>query len=154
RGDVLDGELLAPQPVDSHQLTTFRTRAPAEDKTLVPLLQDKHVELRVENAEPPVLLRLILGLLPWVLIIAAWWWLSRRAQSMMVAGGGPLGGFLKRGRKFEKTTTHVTFDDVAGLAAAKRDLAEIVTFLKEPERFQRLGANIPRGVLLVGPPGS
>jgi cell division protease FtsH len=75
---------------------------------------------------------------------------------MMVAGGGgPLSGFLKRGRKFEKATTPgVTFDDVAGLAAAKRDLGELVQFLREPERFHRLGAKIPRGVLLLGPPGT
>ena len=58
-------------------------------------------------------------------------------------------------RKFDKATSvNVTFDDIAGLKAAKRDLQEIVQFLKEPERFQRLGGKVPRGVLLVGPPGT
>jgi cell division protease FtsH len=74
----------------------------------------------------------------------------------MMTGGGPLGGFIKgRTKKFEKTAqVNVTFDDVAGLLAAKRDLQEIVGFLKEPERFRRLGGKVPRGVLLIGPPGT
>src|ERR1051325_9491076 len=129
RGELLEGTLTAPE----NKVTAFRTRIPPEDKDTVALLRDKNVKLRVENPEPPALLRLVLGLLPWVLIIGAWWWLSRRAQSMMVTGsGGPFAGFLKRGRKFEKSTQVATFEDVAGLAAAKRDLGEIVQYLKEP----------------------
>src|SRR5205814_889767 len=121
-----------------------------------PLLEDKTVAIKVESPEAPVVMRILLGLLPWLLIIGVWLWLSRRAQQMMVAGGGPLGAFTKRGKKFQKEATKaaVTFADVAGLMAAKRDLGEIVEFLKEPERFHKLGANIPRGVLLVGPPGT
>jgi cell division protease FtsH len=60
-----------------------------------------------------------------------------------------------QGRKFDKTASvNVTFEDIAGLNAAKNDLKEIVAFLKEPERFRRLGGKVPRGVLLVGPPGT
>ena len=134
----------------------FHTITPKDDR-LVPLLDDKHVTIKAVANKPPIILSLFLSLLPWVLIIGASWWLSRRAQSMMVAGGGPFGGFLKRGKKFERTGTgasRVTFDDVAGLGGPKRDLTEIVSFLKEPSRFLALGAKIPRGVLLVGPPGT
>jgi cell division protease FtsH len=154
RGSELSGKLKAAQQRDGVAVSEFRTTIP-DDERLVPLLDDKGVEIRVESPDSPWLVRVLVMLLPWVLIIGVWLWLSRRAQQMMVAGGGPLGGFLKRGRKFEKASAPAAkFDDVAGLAGAKRDLAEIVEFLREPARFERLGAKIPRGVLLIGPPGT
>ena len=153
RPDSLSGTLTAPETVDGKPATEFQATIPRDDR-LVALLDDKGVKLRADNEQSPVLVRLAMLILPWVLIIGVWWWLSRRTQQMMVAGGGPLGGFLRRGRKFEKAAAErVTFDDVAGLAGAKRDLSEIVQFLKQPELFASLGAKVPRGVLLVGPPG-
>ncbi|HEU4733201.1 MAG TPA: ATP-dependent zinc metalloprotease FtsH [Kofleriaceae bacterium] len=151
----LSGTLSEPQTIEGTPSTTFHTMIPRDDR-LVPLLDDKGIKIRVQNQQSSWLARLAVMVLPWALIIGVWWWLSRRAQQMMIAGGGPLGGFLQRGKKFEKTSTqtNVTFDDVAGLGSAKRDLSELVQFLKEPERFQQLGAKIPRGVLLVGPPGT
>ncbi|HEY6179677.1 MAG TPA: ATP-dependent zinc metalloprotease FtsH [Kofleriaceae bacterium] len=154
RPESLSGTLTAPETVDGKSVTEFQTAVPRDDR-LVAMLDDKGVKIRADNEESSVLGRLAVMLLPWVLIIGVWWWLSRRTQQMMVAGGGPLGGFLRRGRKFEKAAAErVTFDDVAGLAGAKRDLSEIVQFLKRPERFASLGAKVPRGVLLVGPPGT
>jgi cell division protease FtsH len=154
RPDSVSGKLSEAQTVEGKSVTEFRTTTPRDDR-LIGLLDDKRVQIRAENEDSPLLVRLLVMALPWVLIIGVWLWLSRRTQQMMVAGGGPLGGFLKRGRKFEKTAApRATFDDVAGLANAKRDLSEIVEFLKQPELFASLGAKIPRGVLLIGPPGT
>ncbi|HRQ75998.1 MAG TPA: ATP-dependent zinc metalloprotease FtsH [Phycisphaerales bacterium] len=92
---------------------------------------------------------------PVILIIAIIWFLI--ARSMRSAGAGPggmLGSFGKsRHRISSKDTVNVTFNDVAGVDEAKEEVAEIVQFLKNPKKFQRLGGRIPRGVLLVGPPG-
>jgi len=153
--DSLTGELAVPHVVDHRYVFTFHTVA-AKDDRLVGLLEAKGVAIHVAQPKQSALFQLVVSVLPWVLIIGVWMWLSRRAQQMMVAGGGgPLGGFLKRGHKFEKASRPgVTFEDVAGLAGPKRDLQEIIEFLKAPERFRKLGAKIPRGVLLVGPPGT
>jgi cell division protease FtsH len=151
----LAGTLSEPQMAAGHRTSEFHTRVPERDDSLLPLLRDKKVDIRVAAPSQPLFVQILVGVLPWVLIIGIWIWLSRRAQSMMMAGGGPLGGFLRRGVKFErKTSVDVTFDDVAGLASAKRDLQEIVQFLKEPQRFRKLGGKVPRGMLLVGPPGT
>ena len=155
KGPIVEGQLKEPQAFAKRQVKAFRTVRPDGDDTLLPLLRDRNVQIRVQTAEQPFAVQLLLSVIPWLLILGVWLWLSRRAQSMM-GGAGPLGGIIKKkSRKFEKDpAVSVTFDDVAGLKAAKRDLREIVEFLKEPEQFRRLGGKIPRGVLLVGPPGT
>jgi len=153
-GNQITGTLREEQPLDGDTVRGFQTRKPEEDDQLIALMRDQGVVVNVESADPPVVLQLFSWLLPWVLIIGVWWWLSRRAR-MMMAGGGPLSGFLRRGKKFEMSSApNVTFDNVAGLTSAKRDLEEIVQFLREPDRAGRVGARVPRGVLLVGPPGT
>jgi cell division protease FtsH len=155
KGRSLEGTLSTPETVEKRTVTSFHTMIPPDDDSLVPLLRGKAVRIRVANEDQPLAVQLVLSLLPWVLIIGVWLWLSRRAQHMMVAGGGPLDSFMKRGKRFEKAVAPgVTFADVAGSASAKRDLQEIVEFLKEPERFRKLGGKVPRGVLLIGPPGT
>jgi cell division protease FtsH len=82
-------------------------------------------------------------------------WFMFRRSSDPFSGGGMMGSFVRSpARLFEKTDKAAKFDDVAGLKSAKQDLQEVVQFLKTPEDFTRLGAKIPRGVLLVGPPGT
>jgi len=97
---------------------------------------------------------ILLGNLPWVLLlIALWFFLFRQ----MRAPGGP-GGVLSFGKSRAKLAskehTGVTFDDVAGIDEAKEEVGEIVVFLKSPEKFEHIGGRIPRGVMLVGPPGA
>jgi len=155
RGTQLDGSLKQAQQIPQGETTTFHTILPSADEQLMPLLREKQVKVRVKTGQQPFAVELVLGLLPWALILGVWIWLGRRAQRMM-GGGGPLGSMLKsKSRKFEKTeSVNVTFEDVAGLNSAKRDLREIVQFLQEPDQFRRLGGKVPRGVLLVGPPGT
>jgi cell division protease FtsH len=154
-GEVVDATLKSPEALDGRQLTTLKTNIIASDPALVPLLHDKGVQITVKSQTQPFAIQMLLTLLPWAVIIGAWFWMSRRAQGMLGAGG-PLAGLMRnKSRQFDKATSvNVTFDDIAGLKAAKTDLQEIVQFLKEPERFRRLGGKVPRGVLLAGPPGT
>ncbi len=154
RGQTIEGKFRGKDKIGDSELEHFRSMMPLEDQQLLPILRQQGVSIRVTSEEQPFFVQILMALLPWVLVIGAWVWLSRRARSML--GAGPL-GFLNKGgtRKFDKTTeVGVTFEDVAGLKAAKRDLEEVVGFLKEPERYRRLGGKVPRGVLLVGPPGT
>ena len=154
-GEFVDATLKSAQTLNGRQIKDLRTNVLSNDLGLLPLLHQKGVQISVKSQKQPFVVQMLVTLLPWALIIGAWIWMSRRAQGMLGAGG-PLSGLIKnRSRQFDKATSvNVTFDDIAGLKAAKSDLQEIVQFLKEPERFRRLGGKVPRGVLLAGPPGT
>ena len=132
----------------------FRAVAPAQgDPELLPLLEQQGVEV---SAEAPPQLMLLSIVFPWMLIIALYFWLQRRHSGPYGGLGGARTGGLFSGRFSTpaKSATRTTFDDVAGQDQAKREVAELVEFLREPERFQRVGAEVPHGVLLMGPPGT
>src|SRR5207302_384065 len=118
------------------------------------LLQEKGV---VINAQPldtgtPWWESLLFGFGPTLLFLLLLFWLIRRASG---GAGGMLGAFGRsKARRYEPTGTRVTFADVAGIDEAKAELAEIVDFLRSPDKYSRLGGRIPRGVLLSGPPGT
>ncbi len=96
---------------------------------------------------------MLMNLLPILLLIGVFWFMTSRVRKQM--GPGIFGRFTgNRAKKYERNKGSVTFDEVAGLQNVKSELQEIITFLKTPEQFTRLGAKIPKGVLLVGPPGT
>jgi cell division protease FtsH len=139
-------------------VTDFETEVPSfiDPAAVTDLLERRNV---VINAEAPdtgrsLLVTLLLGFLPTILLVAFFVWLFRR--QMGAGGGGVLGGFgratARRPRPGEEE--RVTFDDVAGIDEAEDELVEIVDFLRKPERYTKLGARVPRGVLLYGPPGT
>jgi cell division protease FtsH len=97
---------------------------------------------------------LLIYLAMFIALFAGLWFMFRRARESIFSGG-IMGGFSKSGaRRYEAGENRVTFKDVAGLEGVKNDLAEVVEFLKNPKKFQRLGARVPKGILLMGPPGT
>jgi len=136
----------------------FATQVPSfwNDTELSALLKEKHVEINAKSTttSESVLAELLLGFGPTLLIVGLFVLIARRAAK---AGGamGALGNFGKsQARRVDPEKIRVTFDDVAGIDEAKKELSEIVDFLKTPERYGRLGGRMPHGVLLSGAPGT
>lgn len=124
------------------------------DPHLLPLLEEQGV---VVIAREPTSTSNLIYLLPWLVIFAFYFWAIHRMRTSGMGGGlpGGLNDFLgSRSAKPTKPTRKVTFDDVAGQDAAKREVSELVDFLRDPDRFQSVGATVPHGVLLMGPPGT
>jgi cell division protease FtsH len=141
---------------DAEPTKVFATEIPvfANDEQLSGLLEDENVVIEAEpiNRSRGFLASLILGFGPVILLIALFFFIFRRAA------GGPmsaLGAFGRsKARRVEGGEQRITFADVAGIDEAKSELSEIVDFLKNPERYQKLGGRIPKGVLLSGRPGT
>lgn len=129
-------------------------RPPVEDTELLALLERQEVTIRGARSGRPWWQELILGFLPWILLLALMFWFWGAAQKRMTGGNSPFDYAKSKARKARKETSTTTLDDVAGIESAKRDISEIIDILKTPEKYRRLGAVMPKGVLLVGPPGT
>jgi cell division protease FtsH len=158
RGEDIQGEfkkeVTYPSGKDGKTSKSFETVRPsfAEDDLYQTLVRE-HVVVSAEPLEQPrsFLLTLLFSFGPTVLLVGLFILLMRRAAG----GAGGIGGLGRsRAKRYEATDRRTTFDDVAGIDEAEEQLVEIVDFLKNPDRYRRLGAAIPKGVLLSGPPGT
>lgn len=154
QGNV-SGVTIVNQTVDGalHNNKSFTTYIPLNDPTLVNLLMQKGVNV---NAKPPeqegFLMHLLINWFPILLLIGVWIFFMRQMQG----GGtrGPMAFGRSRARLMSEDQVKITFADVAGAEEAKEEVKELVDFLKDPGKFQKLGGKIPSGVLLVGAPGT
>ncbi|MBU0481451.1 MAG: ATP-dependent zinc metalloprotease FtsH [Proteobacteria bacterium] len=130
----------------------FKTIIPAADSELIPTLRKNGVNIKVKaQEETPWYLTLLISWFPMLLLIGVWIFFMRQMQ----VGGGKAMSFGKsKARLMNKEESKITFADVAGIDEAKEELSEIIEFLKEPKKFTRLGGRIPKGVLLMGSPGT
>jgi cell division protease FtsH len=143
QGEEINGEQKEGPP--------FKSYAP-QDPDLIKLLQSKDVEITAKpKDDSPWYTTLLVSWLPMLILVGIWIFFMRQMQS----GGGKAMSFGKsRARLMTESSVKVTFKDVAGIEEAKDEVAEIIEFLKDPKKFTRLGGRIPKGVLLVGAPGS
>lgn len=147
---VIDGRTLRGTNTDGARFTTY---APSDPWLVSDLLKSGVVIEAKPEEEPSMLMSIFISWFPMLLLIAVWIFFMRQMQ-----GGGRNGGAFSFGkskaRMLDKSQNPVTFNDVAGCEEAKEEVAELVEFLRDPTKFQKLGGRIPRGVLMVGSPGT
>ena len=155
-GRVQEGDHLPAGDEKAEPAKNFETEIPsfANGDELDAQLRENDVVIDAEpidDGRSALNLRILLGFGPVILIVALFVWLARRAGGGRWAGWAPSPA---RARAASRAAARVTFNDVAGIDESKYELLEVVDFLKNPERYQRLGGRIPRGVLLAGQPGT
>ena len=150
---VLQGDTIAGTRKDSSKFELYN---PETDNTaLIGALEKSNVTV-IGRApkQPNFLAQLVLQLAPALLLILVFAWMLRQMQGGGAGGRGAMSFGKSRARLLSEDQVNVTFADVAGVDEAKTEVGEIVDFLKDPSKFQKLGGKIPRGVLMVGSPGT
>jgi cell division protease FtsH len=146
---TISGRDVSGQMNDATQ-SHFTTTTP-DDKDLLPALRAAHVDVSAVNAQATPLIGYVFQFVPFIVMALLLIFILRQAQS---GGSQALSFGRSRAKLLSENRPKVTFADVAGVDEAKEELGEVVEFLKYPKKFQALGARIPKGVLLLGPPGS
>ncbi len=159
--ELLDGEFLKEASVllqgekKSAQVKYFETVLPSfQGEGLLAQLKEKNVIITIEPAEQGLLWQFLIGVLPWVLIIGFWVLMTKRTQQIQGGPGGLFTFGASKAKLYDVKKPKVTFKDVAGMDNVKMELRETIEFLKDPSRFEKIGAKVPKGVLLIGPPGT
>ena len=147
-GDRIEGTFRGQEDADAEFVTFLPSFG---DPQLLDMLEEQNVQVRTEPEQDYNLLGLLLNFLPIIIFV---WIGIILFRSMRQQGRGLFQMNQNKAKLYKKTKESITFDDVAGVAAAKDEIKEIVDYLKHPERYQELDAVTPRGVLLVGPPGT
>lgn len=140
----------------SFKVKNFQTFLPSfQGEDLLAKLKEKSVYIDVASSEElSPFWQFMVGLLPWVLIIGVWIFIMRGAQKVQGGAGGLFNFGASKAKLHDVHKPSVTFKDVAGMENVKKDLGETIEFLKDPSRFRKLGARVPKGVLLFGAPGT
>jgi cell division protease FtsH len=133
----------------------FKTTIPSfEDPELMPILEKNDVTIHAESEERSWLWTALVFALPWLLIIGFFVYSGKKFQNRLGGGAGPFGFGKSKAKLYTKSKVDMGFNDVAGLVNTKKELQEVVDFLKDPSKYSALGGELPRGILLVGPPGT
>jgi len=149
---IIDKQYISGVGKDSVPFTTYM---PMEDPYILGDLIKKGVNVTgQEPQQEGTLMRIFISWFPMLLLIGVWLYFMRQMQGGMGGRGGPMSFGRSRARLLDQNKTKITFADVAGADEAKAEVQELVEFLKDPGRFQKLGGKIPCGVLLVGAPGT
>jgi cell division protease FtsH len=147
-------QIRAVSKMETGQVVTYTARRVIPDETLISSLEQNSINYGGINEEN-ILADILFGwVLPIFIFFAIWMFIAKRMQKSMGGGSGGILGIGSSKKMINSEKPNVTFDDMAGNKEAKEEVQEIVDFLKSPDRYVRLGAQIPKGVLLVGPPGT
>ncbi|EUA35164.1 ATP-dependent zinc metalloprotease FtsH domain protein [Mycobacterium xenopi 3993] len=160
RGDTIEGKLRQPRPLPGQDAggqnvrtyQKFTTERPtfAQDDLLTALKNSgATVSATPLTQQRGILANLLISVAPTLLLFVFWYWLFKRSEKL---GMGMFGGFWKKHKPVDPESVRVTFDDVAGIDEVKAEINEVVDYLRDPEKYRKLGARVPKGVLLAGAP--